>query len=396
MFGSSSDEDESGGEEEDDDEHVDVTTALGFMKSLGVDVNTPDECVDELARSNFDEGAKGIAGLAAAAASGVLPASSYVSGYKNAVGGYNASASGGGAGVDLWVPAFRIMLAQANYELKSQASMRAKKNADAGKAVKAALRKAKNDAARHDLSSTWTAGLPRAKDVVLAAEVPAVGLVLFDRDSCELLAGEMSERRGQLTSLSKKGCCKKVNLLSVGCAGLECKGNMVFGFVESGCWALKKMIPCTCSGQGQVSSAAGSTAIPNGALMEVIKPLVAADNSVKSKVLAAALQPYLFRQPGASLMQRLRDAAKLSINGDPLEEQRRLPMFVRALQVLGHSAELKFIYKDEMTARLIQIKRQVNGQYPPKPTSNKGYMAMRESAHKQAREPRSCSSPALI
>ena len=74
MFGSSSDEDESSGEEED------VATALGFMKTLGVDVNTSDEGVDELARAKSEEGVQGIAGSAAAAASGVLPASSNVNG----------------------------------------------------------------------------------------------------------------------------------------------------------------------------------------------------------------------------------------------------------------------------------------------------------------------------
>jgi hypothetical protein len=47
LFGSSSDEDESSGEEED------VATALGFMKTLGVDVNTSDEGVEELARAKF-------------------------------------------------------------------------------------------------------------------------------------------------------------------------------------------------------------------------------------------------------------------------------------------------------------------------------------------------------
>ena len=45
----------------------------------------------------------------------------------------------------MWVPLFKIMLEQAKYELKSKASMREKKTAETGKAVKAALRKAKTD-----------------------------------------------------------------------------------------------------------------------------------------------------------------------------------------------------------------------------------------------------------
>jgi hypothetical protein len=228
LFGSSSDEDESSGEEEG------VATALGFMKTLGVDVNTPDEGVDELARAKFEEGVQGIAGIAAAAASGVLPASSYVNGYKNAVGGYNESASSGGGGIGMWVPLFKIMLEQAKYELKSKASMREKKTAETGKAVKAALRKAKTDRARQGLSLSWTAGLPRARDVVLLAELPVPGLVLPDRESCELLAGKIFERVGQLTSVSKKGCYKKVDSLAVGCARPECKGIMIFVWV-GGC-----------------------------------------------------------------------------------------------------------------------------------------------------------------
>ena len=78
LFGSSSssDEDEPSDNEEDDEERADDATALGFMKSLGVDVYTLEEGVDELARSTFEAGASGIAGLAALAAPGVLPASS--------------------------------------------------------------------------------------------------------------------------------------------------------------------------------------------------------------------------------------------------------------------------------------------------------------------------------
>jgi hypothetical protein len=54
---SSSDEGESSDNEEEDEERADAVTALGFMKSLGVDVYIPEEGVDELARSNFEAGA---------------------------------------------------------------------------------------------------------------------------------------------------------------------------------------------------------------------------------------------------------------------------------------------------------------------------------------------------
>jgi hypothetical protein len=62
LFGSSSsssDEDESSDNEEDDEERADDTTALRCMKSLGVDVYTPEEGIDELARSNFEAGVRG-------------------------------------------------------------------------------------------------------------------------------------------------------------------------------------------------------------------------------------------------------------------------------------------------------------------------------------------------
>jgi len=53
LFGSSSsrsDEDQSSDNEEDDEERADDATALGFMKSLGVDVYTLEEGAGELAR----------------------------------------------------------------------------------------------------------------------------------------------------------------------------------------------------------------------------------------------------------------------------------------------------------------------------------------------------------
>lgn len=121
LFGSSSDEEEFSSEEgQDDEEPTDLTAALGFIKSLGMDVDISDESVDECARSHYEDGAKCIAGRAAAASSGILPSSSYILGYKIAVISLNESASGGNAGVDLWVPVFRIILEQARREFKVQ------------------------------------------------------------------------------------------------------------------------------------------------------------------------------------------------------------------------------------------------------------------------------------
>jgi len=66
-------------------------------------------------------------------------------------------------------------LEQAKYEFESQESMRAKKTGAANKAVKAALRQAKQRQARRDLPSTWTAGMPRTRNLVLKAQSPVVG-----------------------------------------------------------------------------------------------------------------------------------------------------------------------------------------------------------------------------
>ena len=51
----------------DNDEAADNTTALGFMKLLGVDIDTPEDGLDTLADSKYAEGSKGVGILAAAA-----------------------------------------------------------------------------------------------------------------------------------------------------------------------------------------------------------------------------------------------------------------------------------------------------------------------------------------
>jgi len=88
--------------------------------------------------------------------------------------------------------------------------------AAAKKAATASLRKAKSVMCRTYLSSTWAGGLPRTKAVVNEAEVPAVGAVLPNRDSCELLARELYEKWGSLVTVSTKGCCNTVDTLTVG------------------------------------------------------------------------------------------------------------------------------------------------------------------------------------
>ena len=65
---------------ENDDDKADNTTALGFMMLLGVDIDTPENNLGDLASSTFAEGPKGVEILAAAASSSLLPATFFVAG----------------------------------------------------------------------------------------------------------------------------------------------------------------------------------------------------------------------------------------------------------------------------------------------------------------------------
>ena len=65
---------------ENDDSKADNTTALGFMMLLGVDIDTPENNLGDLASSTFAEGPKGVEILAAAASSSLLPATFFVAG----------------------------------------------------------------------------------------------------------------------------------------------------------------------------------------------------------------------------------------------------------------------------------------------------------------------------
>ena len=75
----------------------------------------------------------------------------------------------------------------------------------------------------------------------------------------------------------------------------------------------------------------GSTAIPTWALAQLVKPLLAADLAVKSKVLMAAVAPYVYWPLHPSHVQRLRAAASYAIVGDPLDELQKLPAYVQSL-----------------------------------------------------------------
>jgi hypothetical protein len=98
------------------------------------------------------------------------------------------------------------------------------------KATTAALRKAKRVVSKTYLSSTWDGGLPRTKAAVNEAEAAAVGLLLPNRDSCELLAGEIFEKTGSLITFSKPGCCKTVDNLTMGCLAEDFDGKTPFKF----------------------------------------------------------------------------------------------------------------------------------------------------------------------
>jgi len=130
--------------EGDDEEAADNTTALGFMKLLEVDVNTPEDCLGALVDSKFSEGPKGVSTLAAAAAaSSILTPSSFIHGFANVTSSFSASFSSGDASLASWNIVFKMIVEQAKLERKLQATIRAKKIEAIRKASKAALRMAK-------------------------------------------------------------------------------------------------------------------------------------------------------------------------------------------------------------------------------------------------------------
>ena len=114
----------------DNDEAADNTTALGFMKLLGVDIDTPEDGLDTLADSKYAEGSKGVGILAAAATSSTLPVTSFVVGFATGVNSFLASMSAATleitASFDAWNTAFKLILEQAKLERKLQAIAKAK------------------------------------------------------------------------------------------------------------------------------------------------------------------------------------------------------------------------------------------------------------------------------
>jgi hypothetical protein len=361
-------EDDNSNDEGDDEEAADNTTALGFLKLLGVNIDTSEEALDDLAGSKFAEGPKGVESLAAAAAAAAAASttstpSRFVYGFTKVTGSFSASLSSGAASLDSWTTVFKIIVEQAKLERNLakrerdlQVTNRKTKINAIRKAAKATLRKAKTDVSSSHLSLVYSGGMPRTMVDVNAAAPPVRGSVLPNRDSCELLAAEYYEKTGRLTYLARKNA----ENLTVRCFAEPCCGMMSFSFNFSTSWALLKFEACTCSGPGTVSPATGSTAFPTKALLEIIKPLVHADPSVKHSVLTAALEPYLFRAPCKSLVQSLRAAAKIAVFGDPLTELQMFPAYVAALNDLGHRAEHTYLTKEQMCDRMVEIKRLVN------------------------------------
>ena len=72
---------------------ADNTTALGFLKLLQVDVGTLEEGFDDLAATKYTEGPEGIDTVANSTKSSILPATSFVAGFANAIVSFSASFS---------------------------------------------------------------------------------------------------------------------------------------------------------------------------------------------------------------------------------------------------------------------------------------------------------------
>ena len=224
-----------------------------------------------------------------------------------------------------------------------------------GKSKKAIQRKKRTAEAKAENSAEWQGGKPREKDDVLQGPLPNEGASFASRDACELLAGEIFESTGALSSVTKHGGVKNATNLTVSCAS-GCKAVISFSFTGGGIgWLLTKMVKCSCPAPAAVTTANGSTAIPSAALLEIVKPLIKEKAKVNSCILVACLTPYLFRPPNPSLVQRLRNASKLAIFGDPLTELRALPAYLAALTDLGYECKMNYLDEGAMRQRLLVI-----------------------------------------
>ena len=87
-----------------------------------------------------------------------------------------------------------------------------------GKSKKAIQRKKRTAEAKAENSAEWQGGKPREKDDVLLGPLPNEGAYFESRDACELLAGEIFESTGALTSVTKHGGVKNATNLTVSCA----------------------------------------------------------------------------------------------------------------------------------------------------------------------------------
>ena len=141
---------------------ADNSTALGFMKLLGVDIDTPEDGLDTLANSKYAEGSKCVAILAAAETSSTLPATSFVVGLASGLNSFSASSSAPtleiAAFFHAWNTVFKLILEQAKLERKLQVIAQAKHAKAAAEASTALLRKAKMARCNSDLPLNWSGG----------------------------------------------------------------------------------------------------------------------------------------------------------------------------------------------------------------------------------------------
>jgi len=125
--GDSEEHSEDDSSNENDDNKAENTTALGFMKLLGVDIDTPENDLGDLASSTYAEGPKGIEILAAAASSSSLPATCFVAGFAGVLSSFFASFSSGAASLDSWTTVFKTIVEQAKLERRLLAKAKVKR-----------------------------------------------------------------------------------------------------------------------------------------------------------------------------------------------------------------------------------------------------------------------------
>ena len=91
----------------------------------------------------------------------------------------------------------------------------------------------------------------------------------------------------------------------------------------------------------------------------MLKPLFEGDQKISKKALVQVLTDVLYRPINPSLLQRVRAAALLEINGDPVNELQILPARIAALNQLGHNAGMVLLNAEQMKDRLVDIQHGV-------------------------------------